>query len=75
MVETYFDSPVSAHKAFTSSEMLASFRDAEHYAEVSSPASIKVYEVEEVVALKREEYTGQLCKATTLADEERVVAS
>lgn len=68
-VELYFENAEEAMKAFQSPEMMACMEDAPNFIDATIPESIKVYEIEEVVALKREEYTGQLCKGFTPADE------
>jgi len=69
-VELYFDDVETLAKSFETPEMKACFDDHKNFMDINRPANIKVYEVGELVPLKREEYTGQLCKGFTLADED-----
>jgi uncharacterized protein (TIGR02118 family) len=68
-VDLYFDSKDELEKAFATPEMKACFEDHKNFMDTNVPANVRVYEIEEVVPLKREEYTGQLCKGITPADE------
>ncbi len=68
-VDFYFDTIEDLARAYELPEMQACFNDHKNFMDTDVPANIKIYQVEETVALKRDEYTGQMCYPWTPADE------